>query len=415
MSDEYYNGCNAYEEQPQKQKVRFGWGGVMGVLLGLMLIAVVAGYFVGRDAFGGKDPAAREESEAGQESREESRVEPQESGSESRPWIPAVEHEIDAMTYAEIAAKAAPSVVEIVTEYVTTGSWMQQYVSSGAGSGVIITSDGYILTNNHVIEDAETITVTLRSGETYPARLMGLDEEQDVALIKIDATGLTPAEFGTSADLVVGQEVVAIGNPLGQLGGTVTNGIVSALNRMITMSDGTVMNLLQTNAAINPGNSGGGLFDAAGRLIALVNAKYADAEVEGLGFAIPIDDVTKILDDLYDYGYVRKGRVTLGITTVDVNSAARAWQYRVNELGLYIYSVTRGSAADKAGLKAGDMILALNGREITGSDVLIAGLGELTPGDVFTMTIKRNGSEQTFSVTATEYIPEAILKWRYAE
>ena len=311
-----------------------------------------------------------------------------------------------ALTIPQITEKSANSVVEITTETVQTGTMLQQYISSGAGSGVIITSDGYILTNHHVIEGATNITITLRNGETYPASLVGLDEQLDVALLKADATGLSPAHIGTSSDLVVGQTVVAIGNPLGQLGGTVTDGIISALDRNITL-DGETHNLLQTNVAINPGNSGGGLFDARGNLIALVVAKSGGENIEGLGFAIPIDDVLAILDDLKEHGYVT-GRVSLGLSIVEINNEQTAWMYRVNELGTYIYSITADSSAAEAGLQPGDRIVAVNGTEIGSYDDLKEFLKTVSVGDSLRFAVSRSGQPLEITVIAGEYVPEQI-------
>ncbi len=313
-----------------------------------------------------------------------------------------------ALTIPQITEKSADSVVEITTETVQTGTMLQQYISSGAGSGVIITEDGYVLTNNHVIEGATNISVTLRNGETYPASLVGLDEQLDVALLKVEATGLTAASIGTSSDLVVGQTVVAIGNPLGQLGGTVTDGIISALDRNITLN-GETHNLLQTNAAVNPGNSGGGLFDAQGNLIALVVAKSGGENVEGLGFAIPIDDILNILGDLKEHGYVT-GRVSLGLSIVDINSNQMAWMYRVNELGTYIYSLTADSSAAQAGLQPGDRIVSINGTEIGSYDDLKALLETVSVGDELTFVVSRSGQQLEIPVIAGEYVPEQIQK-----
>lgn len=266
------------------EKPRKGLGRTVLLLL-LALVIGGAGFYIGNQKI---ERIVRRETESGKESEaggknagstEESvQTGARDSTDESGyPWsVPAVIKEIDGLTYIQIAEKACPSVVEIDTETITTGFWNQEYISAGAGSGVIISADGYILTNNHVIEDTTNIIVRLTTGEEYEAKLVGLDETLDIALLKIEAEGLVPAEIGTSANLKVGQEVVAIGNPMGKLGGTVTNGIVSAVNRKIAMSNSNVMNLIQTNAAINPGNSGGGLFDAAGRLIGIVNAKMAD-------------------------------------------------------------------------------------------------------------------------------------------
>ena len=199
----------------------------------------------------------------------------------------------------------ADSVVEITTELITPGSFLNSYVSEGAGSGVIISENGFIVTNHHVIEGASNIVVRLTDGSEYRATLVGSDKTADLAVLKI-ATGekpLTYAKLGCSADLVVGEDVIAIGNPLGELGGTLTTGIISATERNIIV-DGVEMTLLQTNAAINPGNSGGGLFNMAGELVGIVNAKMAGEDVEGLGFAIPIDYAYGVILDLVNYGYV---------------------------------------------------------------------------------------------------------------
>lgn len=314
--------------------------------------------------------------------------------------------EDNALTIPEIAAKAADSVVEITTESVQTGTMLQQYISSGAGSGVIVTEDGYIITNHHVIENATRINVTLHSGEVYPATLVGLDDQLDVALLKIEATNLTPAFIGTSSDLIVGQTVVAIGNPLGQLGGTVTDGIISALDRSITL-DGQTMSLLQTNAAINPGNSGGGLFNAQGNLIGLVVAKSSGGDIEGLGFAIPVDNIVSILEDLKTYGYV-KGRVSLGVSLLHINSDQMAWMYRVSEQGIYIYSLTEGGSADQAGLLPGDRIISINGTQVSSIEEVKELLKEVSVGDSLQIEISRSGMQQTITVTAGEYIPEGI-------
>lgn len=306
----------------------------------------------------------------------------------------------------EIAAKAADSVVEITTESVTTGEFLQQSITQGAGSGVIISTDGYILTNYHVIEGASTITVTLRNGNSYPATLVGVDDNLDVALLKIEETNLSPATFGDSSSLKVGETAVAIGNPLGQLGGTVTNGIISALDRDITI-DGKTKKLLQTNAAINPGNSGGGLFNDKGQLIGLVVAKSSGEEIEGLGFAIPINDVVNILDDLKQYGYV-KGRISLGVSLLDISSQQMALMYRVGQTGCYIYSTVDGSAAAKAGLRSGDCITAINGTEVSTSEDVKTILDTCSVGDTIQMTILRNGESATVSVTLQEYVPSEI-------
>lgn len=302
---------------------------------------------------------------------------------------------------ADVSNAVSNSVVEITTEVVSTNNYMGQYISQGAGSGVIITTDGYIVTNHHVINGAKTISVTLKDGTSHTAEVIGDDAKTDLAVLKIDASGLTPAVFGDSDKLTVGQTAIAIGNPLGQLGGTVTSGIVSALDREIDI-DGETMNLLQTSAAINPGNSGGGLFDDNGNLIGIVNAKSSGSDIEGLGFAIPCNTVKTIISDLMEYGYV-KGRVGLGISTVAINNAQTAWMYGVNETGLYISKVENGSDAENAGLHTGDKILSFNGNEISSDSDLSNALKNCSVGDTVKIEVKRNGNSYEVEITLTEY------------
>ena len=313
-----------------------------------------------------------------------------------------------ATTTSDIVKKTADSVVEIATEGTVTGNFARQYVTKGAGSGVIISADGYIVTNHHVIENANTITVTLRDGSTtYDATLIGSDADNDIALLKIDAEGLTPATFGDSSSIAVGDYVVAIGNPLGTLGGTVTDGIISALAREVTIEDKN-MTLLQTNAQISPGNSGGGLFNANGELIGIVNAKDSATEVEGIAFAIPVNNVIDVIKDLQNYGYVT-GKIDLGMEFVDINSNDTAFYYGVNELGCYVLSVNTGSNAESAGLKRGDMITAVNGTTVSSSSDISKALENNKVGDTVTLTVKRNGQTQDISITLAEYKPSAKL------
>ncbi len=311
------------------------------------------------------------------------------------------------LTTTQISEMTADSVVEIVTEVVETSPYYQQYISSGAGSGVIISDDGYIITNNHVIDGASTITVTLRDGNDYSATLIGTDSEVDIALLKIEPEEeLTVAVFGDSSTLKVGDKTVVIGNPLGQLGGTVTDGIISALDRDVTI-DGQTRNLLQTNAAINPGNSGGGMFNSQGELVGVIVAKSVDTTIEGLGFAIPINDVLDVLDDLMQYGYVR-GRVSLGVTLVDVTSSQMAMMYGVSELGCYVSSVDLNSNASNAGLQSGDRIISINGAEISASEEVVNFMDTVSVGDTLEIEVSRNGRTGTLSVVLQEDIPDGI-------
>lgn len=306
----------------------------------------------------------------------------------------------------EIVKKTANSVVEIATEGTQTGGFARQYVTKGAGSGVIISEDGYIVTNHHVIDNTNKITVTLRDGNTtYDAKLIGSDEDNDIALLKIDATGLTAATFGNSSDLVVGDYVVAIGNPLGTLGGTVTDGIISALAREVTIEDKN-LTLLQTNAQISPGNSGGGLFNSKGELVGIVNAKDSATEVEGIAFAIPINNVVNIIKDLKDYGYVT-GKIDTGMQFVDINSYDTAFYYNVSELGVYVLSVDSDSNALKAGFRSGDMIAKVDGKEVKSEADITKALEGKKVGDTVTFTVSRSGKTQDISLELSEYSPSA--------
>lgn len=309
-----------------------------------------------------------------------------------------------ANTTSDIVKKTADSVVEIATEGVKTGVFAQQYVVKGAGSGVIISEDGYIITNHHVIDGANSVTVTLRDGNTsYTAAVIGSDSENDIALLKVDAKGLTPATFGESSKLAVGDYVVAIGNPLGELGGTVTDGIISALARDVTI-EGENMTLLQTNAQISPGNSGGGLFNANGELIGIVNAKDSATEVEGIAFAIPINNVLDIIDDLKSYGYVT-GKIDLGMQLTDITSKDTAFYYGVNQTGCYVLSVTRGSNAETAGFTTGDLVIKVNGTSVSTSSDVEKALENSKVGDNVKFTVYRNGITKDLTLTLAEYVP----------
>ena len=317
----------------------------------------------------------------------------------------------DNLTTAQVAALVTPSVVPITTEEVVYSAWSwfgQRQVVSGAGSGVIISDDGYILTCAHVVEGASNVRVGIGDTE-YTATIIGEDADSDVAVIKIEATGLTPAVVGDSTALSVGEEVIAVGNPLGSLSGTVTNGIISALNRNLSIqnNDGTVMNLtlIQTNASISPGNSGGGLFNMAGELVGIVNAKSSASEAEGLGFAIPINDAIAIAQDLLEQGYV-SGRPYLGITYVAVTDEATAQQMGVPTYGIYIVDVNEGSAAAVAGLEPGDRIVSIDGAEIAARDDVSAIIDQHAVGDSVTITVARDGQMLTVTATLGEQTPD---------
>ena len=306
----------------------------------------------------------------------------------------------------QVADQVSPSVVVITTEQVVYSQWSwygQNQVESGAGSGVIISSDGYILTCAHVVDGASTVTVTI-DDKDYTATLVGEDTTSDIAVIKIDADGLTPATVGDSDSLKVGQSVMAVGNPLGELGGTVTGGMISALNRSVTIqgtSSTNTMSLIQMDASVSPGNSGGGLFNMNGELIGIVNAKSSSSDAEGLGFAIPINDAIKVAEELLQNGYVT-GRPYLGISYLAVTDAQTAQQLGVNSYGVYIMEVVKGGPAEQAGLKAGDRIVSIDGTEIASKDDLGTLMQKHAAGDTLSITVARDGQMQTVSVTLGE-------------
>ena len=314
-------------------------------------------------------------------------------------------------TKAQIVEMSAPSVVGIDTiSTATTNSYWygygQSYDVPGSGSGVILTEDGYIATCAHVVEGAKSVKVTLNDDTAYDATIVGTDKRNDIAIIKIDATGLTPAVVGDSETLTVGSEVIAIGNPLGELRGTATAGIISATNRTIEVESQT-MTLIQTDAAISPGNSGGGLFDATGKLIGIVNAKVSDSRAEGLGFAIPVNSVLDEISDLLNYGYVT-GRPYLGVSTQDVTLRSRSggWYYSSGTRCVMVEKVVPGSAAEQAGIQSGDLILKLGDKQVTSGDELSSAIGAYKPGDTVIITLQRNNQEMTVEVTFGEYAPQ---------
>ena len=295
---------------------------------------------------------------------------------------------------AQVAAKSGPSVVEIKTEQVQAGNgWLSNYVLDGAGSGVIVSEDGYILTNAHVVEGATTIQVTTSDGTDYQAKLVGSDTQSDVAVIKIEAQGLAAATIGTSENLVVGEPVVAIGNPLGELGGSVTDGIISAVTRSVTI-DSNTMNVIQTNAAISPGNSGGGLFNANGELIGIVNAKSASENAEGIGFALPIDEVMEVATDLMNVGYVTN-RPALGVTLQTIS-------YIDGSSSLVVSGFADNSQAQSAGLKVGDVIIGADGTSISAFADLRSIINSKSIGDSITLTVIRENNLVEVSVPLVE-------------
>ena len=386
------------DAQPPKKKKKFNGKRVARSAVALVLAAAMgfAGGFVGAK-FGGSGKVVIQQ--VAPSSTADSA-----SGSDSS--ITAASSSGSSLTTEQVADLVSPSVVVITTEQVVYSQWSwygQNQVESGAGSGVIISSDGYILTCAHVVDGASNITVTINDKD-YTATLVGEDTTSDIAVIKIDANGLTPATVGDSDGLKVGQSVMAVGNPLGELGGTVTGGMISALNRSVTIqgsSSVNTMSLIQMDASVSPGNSGGGLFNMNGELVGIVNAKSSSSDAEGLGFAIPINDAIKVAQELLENGYVT-GRPYLGITYLAVTDAQTASQLGVNAYGVYVVEVVKGGPAEKAGLQAGDRIVSVDGTEIASKDDLGTLMQKHAAGDTLSITIAREGQMQTVNVTLGE-------------
>ena len=310
------------------------------------------------------------------------------------------------MTPAEVYAANVNSTVGITTT-VTTNFWGFQSSSAASGSGFVLTDDGYILTNYHVIEGSNSITVSTYSGETYDAELIGYDESNDIAVLKVEAEDLVPVVLGNSDNLNVGDSVVAIGNPLGELTFTLTSGAISAKDRKVTLSSSVTMNLLQTDCAINSGNSGGALFNLYGEVIGVTNAKYSsssssEASIDNIGFAIPINSIMNIVESIIEKGYISKPYV--GISVSDVS--AETQQYGI-PAGAAVQSVVEGSPAEQAGLQRGDVITAVNGTAVD-SNALVDLVGASEVGDKLVLSVYRQATTMEITVTVGEQIQSAL-------
>lgn len=304
----------------------------------------------------------------------------------------------------EIYDLACRQVVGISTTF--TGYNMFGQLSSNAvsGTGFIISEDGYILTNNHVVEDAlssgSTVTVKLYDGSEYDAEIVGVEgTNNDIAVLKINASGLTPVTLGNSDDMRVGESVYVVGNPLGELTYTMTSGIISALDREIAADRNTSVNMFQLDAAVNSGNSGGPVYNAYGQVIGVVTAKYNSSGVEGLGFAIPVNDAKAIAEEIIDHGYVT-GKPYLGIIATNM-SQTDAQRYNTVP-GVYVYSVSEGSCAEKAGLQQGDVIVSLDGKEVETTSDLASVKKDYKAGDSCEIRYYRSGKYQTTTVVFDE-------------
>ena len=310
------------------------------------------------------------------------------------------------MTQAEVYAANVNSTVGITTS-ITTNFWGYQTTSAASGSGFIFSNDGYILTNFHVVEDSNSITVSMYDGKSYKAELIGYDESNDVAVLKINATGLVPVVLGNSDKINVGDNVVAIGNPLGELTFSLTSGSISAKDREITMSGGSSMQLMQTDCAINSGNSGGALFNLYGEVIGITNAKYSsssssEASIDNIGFAIPINKARGIAESIIEKGYISKPYI--GVSTSTVSSETQSYGL---PQGAAVKSVVDDSPAAKAGLKVNDIITHINGVAITSSSALTKYVNNTAIGDTIKLTVYRQGKTIDLPVTVGEQIQSA--------
>ncbi len=317
------------------------------------------------------------------------------------------------LTAAEVYAANVNSTVGITTSTVTTNYWGIPVSGAAAGSGFILSDDGYILTNYHVIEGATAVSVSMYDGTSYDASLVGYDASNDIAVLKIEAEGLKPVVLGDSSTINVGDDVVAIGNPLGELTFSLTKGTVSALDREITLSSGSssngtagsiTMSLMQTDCAINSGNSGGALFNMYGEVVGITNAKYSsknsssEASVDNIGFAIPINNVRNIVQSIIEKGYISKPYIAVTVSTVSQSEQTR---YNMPQ-GAVIESVTEDGPAARAGLQTGDIVTHVNGQEIASHQELVSAVGECAPNETVTLTIYRQGQTQEISVTIGE-------------
>ena len=313
------------------------------------------------------------------------------------------------MNAAQVYKANVNSTVGITTEITTTNWWGYQSTAAAAGSGFILTEDGYVLTNQHVIDKANTITVAMYDGTSYPATLVGYDKNNDIAVLKIDAKGLIPVTLGDSDALQVGDEVIAIGNPLGELTFSLTKGNVSALNRPVTLSSSVTMELIQTDAAINSGNSGGALFNMYGEVVGITNAKYSssgyssEASIDNIGFAIPINSIREIVSSIIEKGYISTPYIGVGVANVSEESQS----YGMPK-GAAIRSVDADGPAAQAGLQANDIVTAVNGKEISGYNELAEAISNSEVGGKLELTVYRQGQTLTITVTVGEKTQSAL-------
>ena len=385
-----------HEPKPKKH-------GVFGKVVAGLMAGLLMGAAIGVGVAGMMDPPTDEPSVA------EASPTPEATPT---PLLTVNSGDADSKSASDIYLLATQQVVGIRTE-ISYNIWGRQTTSTVSGTGFIVSEDGYILTNHHVIEDAYQggydVNVIMYNGDSYKAEIVGFENEgSDIAVLKIDATGLTPVTIGDSSKLQVGEAVYAVGNPLGELTYTMTGGMVSALDRDITTSDQSTgvtntINMFQIDAAVNGGNSGGPVYNSRGEVVGVVSAKYEDTGVEGLGFAIPINDAVDIANDLITQGYV-SGKSQMGIKVLTVPQ--NVLNYYGLPVGAFVDSVVEGSGAEKAGIQPGDIITAIDEQEITGSSGLQSVLRDYRAGDSATVTVFRSGEYLKLSIVFDEQVPE---------
>ncbi len=309
----------------------------------------------------------------------------------------------EAMSAADIYEQSVNAVVGVTTRTTTTNYWGYETPAAVAGTGFFISADGYLLTNYHVVENPESITITCYNGDTYDAELVGYDQSDDMAVLKVDGDDLPYLTLDGSGDLRVGDDVVAIGNPLGELTFSLTHGMVSALDREVTTSTGTRMTLIQTDCAINNGNSGGPLFNMYGEVVGITNGKFTGSAIDNVGFAVPISDIAASVDSIIEKGYIVKPYI--GVTISDVS--ADALSYGLPN-GAAVKDVTKDGPADKAGIQVNDIVTAVNGETISGRHDLSQAVGAAQVGEELTLTVYRQGETLDVTVTVEEKTESAL-------
>lgn len=391
-SQSQYSQRSTWPEENNGKKKSGNGGKILALTLGCSMLGGLMGF--GGGLLGARAADGGDSTTILQGSRENSKIE-----------LATIDTS-QQLSAAEVYAQNVNSTVGITTS-TTTNFWGYKTSSAASGSGFILTEDGYILTNYHVIENSDSVTVTLYDGSSYPATIIGYDESNDIAVLRIEAQGLSPVVLGDSDNSNVGDGVVAIGNPLGELTFSLTSGSVSALDREITMSNGNTMELIQTDCAINSGNSGGALFNMYGEVIGITNAKYSSsssgASVDNIGFAIPINNVRSIVQSIIEKGYIEKPYI--GVSVADVSSETQAYGL---PQGAAVREIKEGSPAEEAGLQLNDIITKVNDTDISGSSDLVKFINDCSAGDVLRLTVFRQGESIELELTVGEEIQSAV-------